>query len=226
LDAHGCLGVGFGGGEPTLHPEFVDVCRNATEKTGLAVTFTTHALRINASLAQALVGSVHFVRVSMDGVGRTYETVRERPFADFLRGLDAVRSIARFGLNVVVNRATVFDLDAVATMAAVVGATELLLLPEQPVRGRGGIDAQSRDRLTRWVVAYNGPVPLAVSEAGASGLPTCDPFPQETGLRAYAHIDASGMLKRTSFTDAGVPVGGRAVMCALEELRTDGVEEL
>src|SRR3954466_16303719 len=27
LDTIGCLGVGFGGGEPTLHPGFPDFCR-------------------------------------------------------------------------------------------------------------------------------------------------------------------------------------------------------
>src|SRR3989339_417715 len=37
LDQNGCLGVGFGGGEPTLHPDFPELCRYAVEETNLAV---------------------------------------------------------------------------------------------------------------------------------------------------------------------------------------------
>src|SRR5438094_984958 len=49
LDDNGCLGVGFGGGEPTLHREFTEICRQTAERTRLAVTFTTHAHRISRS---------------------------------------------------------------------------------------------------------------------------------------------------------------------------------
>src|SRR5689334_18091084 len=42
LDSQGCFGVGFGGGEPTLYPQFVDLCREIHDCTELAVTFTTH----------------------------------------------------------------------------------------------------------------------------------------------------------------------------------------
>jgi MoaA/NifB/PqqE/SkfB family radical SAM enzyme len=219
LDANGCLGVGFGGGEPTLHRRFPDICRYAASETKLAVTFTTHAHRLDERLAAVLAGCVHFVRVSMDGVGRTYEAIRGRPFDAFRRRLDVARTLARFGLNVVVNRQTFPELDAAADLAAEVGATELLLLPEQPVRGGGGIDPATRSALARWVVSYRGPVPLAVSEAGADGLPTCDPLPHETGLRAYAHINAAGNLKRSSFDAVGVSIGDAGLMRALEVLR-------
>ena len=40
IDGAGCLGVGFGGGEPTLHPGFSEICRRVAEETQLAVTFT------------------------------------------------------------------------------------------------------------------------------------------------------------------------------------------
>jgi hypothetical protein len=35
LDAHGCLGVGFGGGEPTLYRRFTELCRYTAQETGL-----------------------------------------------------------------------------------------------------------------------------------------------------------------------------------------------
>lgn len=70
LDESGTIGVGFGGGEPTLHPRFVELCAHTARHTRLAVTFTTHAHRLTERLLTGLTGNVHFIRVSMDGVGR------------------------------------------------------------------------------------------------------------------------------------------------------------
>ena len=220
LDAHGCLGVGFGGGEPTLYRRLPDLCRFAARNTGLAVTFTTHAHRLTDPLVAALAGNVHFVRVSMDGVGRTYESLRRRPFAALLQRLEAIKRLAPFGINFVVNDRTLPDLDAATELAAKIGAAQFLLLPEQPVRGRGGIDDGTRLVLHQWVGRYRGTVPLAVSEVEADGLPTCDPLPGETGLRAYAHIDAMGVLKRSSYESAGVAIGHNGAMEALSVLRS------
>jgi pyruvate-formate lyase-activating enzyme len=219
LDANGCLGVGFGGGEPTLYRRLPEVCAYAAEQTGLAVTFTTHAHRLDDALIAALAGHVHFVRVSMDGVGATYEALRGRPYAALRQRLDTVRALAPFGINFVVNARTLPDLDAALTVAAEAGAAEFLLLPEQPVRGRGGIDDATAHALRRWVTRYRGSVPLTVSEAGSEGLPVYAPIAGESGLRAYAHIDAAGTLKRSSYDLDGVSIGTDGVMRALGRLR-------
>ena len=67
LDENGCLGVGFGGGEPTLYRQFPEICRFATKNTNLAVTFTTHGHNLDEQLLAELRGKVHFLRISMDG---------------------------------------------------------------------------------------------------------------------------------------------------------------
>ncbi|MBU4533435.1 MAG: radical SAM protein [Firmicutes bacterium] len=226
LDANGCLGVGFGGGEPTLYRHLVKLCHYAATQTGLAVTFTTHAHHLDDSLAEALAGAVHFVRISMDGVGATYEAIRGRSFSALRRRFETARRLSPLGINFVVNAQTLPDLDAAATLAAEVGASEILLLPEQPHQGKGGIDAGTFDFLCRWVNLHNGTVPLTVSETGADGLPTCDPLPGETGLCAYAHIDASGRLKTSSYAGNGVVIGDAGVMRALNVLRTTQKEGL
>jgi MoaA/NifB/PqqE/SkfB family radical SAM enzyme len=219
LDANGCLGVGFGGGEPTLYRRLPEVCRSAAQQTRLAVTFTTHAHRLDETLAAALVGNVHFVRVSMDGVGATYEALRGRSFAALRRRLDTVRVLAPFGINYVVNKRTLPDLDVALDLAAETGVAEFLLLPEQPVRGQGGIDPGTALELRRWIARYRGSVPLAVSEAGSDGLPVCAPVAGETGLDAYAHIDATGVLKASSYDLEGVSISSDGVMGALGQLR-------
>lgn len=219
LDVNGCLSVGFGGGEPTLYRHLVELCRYAAQETMLSVSFTTHAYRLDEVLIAKLAGSVHFVRISMDGLGATYEALRGRSFSILRRRLEIVRTLAPFGINYVVNSHTLPDLDAATALAAELGASEFLLLPEQPVRGSGGIDAHTFRELRRWVTYYHGPVPLVVSEAGAEGMPTCNPVTNETGLSAYAHIDANGILKQSSYDCEGVAIGAGGVMQALDVLR-------
>lgn len=225
LDAHGALGVGFGGGEPTLYPEFETLCRHVASKTRLSVSFTTHGHHIGEALADGLRGSVNFVRVSMDGVGETYESIRRRSFPALIDRLKHVQSISRFGINVVVNERTLLDLDEVAIVAADAGACELLLLPQMPVCRVPAIDSSALQGLRGWVDSYRGPLKLCINEASADGFPTCDPLSQETGLRAYAHIDARGMLKASSYAEAGVSLGEGGFLQAFDQLASDLTED-
>jgi len=219
LDENGCMGIGFGGGEPTLYRHLPEICRYAKGRTGLAVTMTTHGHRLNDRLLAELEGNLHFVRVSMDGVGATYEKLRGKPFQVLLHRLDQIGRLFSFGINFVVNRRTISDLEHAVSIAADKGATEFLLLPEQPVGGVGGIDPTTAERLRGWVEAYEGQVPLAVSEAGAEALPTCRPLEAEAGLMAYAHVSASGDLKSSSYDTAGIRIGPEGLIAALDELR-------
>lgn len=221
LDEHGTLGVGFGGGEPTLYPEFVRLCQHAAQKTRLSVSFTTHGHHIDGELAARLRGSVHFIRVSMDGVGATYESIRRRSFAELLDRLEHVRAVSGFGVNVVINQRTLPDLDDVARIAASAGACELLLLPQISVRRAEAISSRSLHELRRWVGEHRGPLRLSINESSSEGFPTCDPLIEERGLRAYAHIDAIGVLKTSSYAEDGIQLGEGGVLQALDQLAHD-----
>ena len=218
LDENGCLGVGFGGGEPTLYRQFSEVCKFAAKSTNLAVTFTTHGHNLDERLVARLFGNVHFLRISMDGVGSTYEALRGRPFSSLLHRIRVARSLAPVGVNYVVNKRTVADLDQAISIASDLGVTEFLLLPEEPVRGTGGIDDETLEKLLRWVDDYAGTIPLTISECQAIGVSVADPFSVEPGLRGFAHIDAKGVLKRTSYDEEGQPVGTSGVIDALRLL--------
>jgi MoaA/NifB/PqqE/SkfB family radical SAM enzyme len=220
LDKNGCLGIGFGGGEPTLHPSFADLCRRAACETDLAVTFTTHGHRIDDTLIKALRGNVHFVRVSVDGLGRTYELIRKKSFATLVSQLERIFTLAPFGINFVVNALTFPELDAAIEFAAEVHATEFLLLPEQPTNGHAGADKLTLQALREWIVSYKGRMPLAISEVAADFGGLYPIFLNEKGLRAYAHIDASGILKRSSYDHDGIAIGSDGVMAALRLLHS------
>lgn len=221
LDEHGTLGVSFGGGEPTLYPEFVRLCQHVAQESRLAVSFTTHGHHVDGELAHQLRGSVHFIRVSMDGVGATYESIRRRSFPELIARLENVRAISRFGVNVLVNERTLLELDDVALVAADAGACELLLLPQVRVRGVEGISSTSLQGLRRWVDSYRGRLKLCINEASAEGFPTCDPLLEERGLHAYAHIDAMGVLRPSSHAEIGVPLDEDGVLQALDRLAHD-----
>lgn len=218
LDANGTIGVGFGGGEPTLYHRFAELCAYTSRNTGLAVTFTTHGHHLDETLLAQLRGNVHFARVSMDGIGTTYERLRGRSFDVLAQRLTALKEIVPFGINYVVNSCTLPDIDSAAEFAERVGASEFLLLPEQAVNGRGGIADETAQKLREWVESYSGGMRLAVSEKGADGMPTSDPFENETGLLAYAHIDADGVLKPSSYALQGTLIDSRGVLIALAEL--------
>ena len=217
LDGAGTIGIGFGGGEPLLFPQLIELCQHSAQNTGLAVSLTTHAHRLSEPLAQALKGNVHFIRVSMDGIGKTYETLRGKPFHKLLEALDRVAEIAPFGINFVVNANTINDLDEAVEIALSAGAQEFLLLPEQPVHGMGGIDDRTMCSLQTWVSAYRKPLRISMSDLSVANFSTCDPFRNETGVRAYAHIDADGTLKRSSYDLNGVPIE-ESIVEALQQL--------
>ena len=185
----------------------------------MAVTFTTHGHRLTESMAEVLSGCVHFLRVSMDGTGGTYEAIRNRSFAVLVDRLQLAREIAPFGVNYVVNAETIGDLDSAAAMAFELGAFELLLLPERPVGTNRGIDTLTGEILFDWI-KRNSQYRLALSKsAHLDGLPVAQPFADEHGLTAYAHIDASGYLRISSFSNEAVQIHS-SLMGAVSELRS------
>lgn len=221
LDEAGSLGLGFGGGEPTAHPELAEVCRAIAEETSLAVSMTTHGHRFDAALADRLRGAVHFIRVSVDGLGVTYEEIRNRPFEALERKLDIVAGVAPFGINCVVTEQTIGELDACLAWAERVGAEELLLLIEQPVGSRPGLPAEAHDRLVTWVAQARPPIRLAVGAMGAvEEMGLADPFGAEPPLEAHAHVDAGARLRSNAYAELSVEITG-SIFEALHELQEE-----
>ncbi|MFE2291961.1 radical SAM protein [Streptomyces sp. NPDC059452] len=219
LDAAGCLGVGFGGGEPTAYRGFAQLCSDIARSTSMAVTFTTHGHRLTPELVESLRGVVHFVRLSVDGVGATYERLRGRPFAAVVQAAGLLGSLAPFGINAVINADTVGELDDLAEFAVKVGASELLLLPEQPTATTPGIGAADAQRLVEWAATARAGVRLAISRTGLEAtLPTAEAVPGECPLDAHMHVDATGVLRPHAYAPTGLSVGD-SIMEAVQALR-------
>lgn len=221
LDAAGSLGLGFGGGEPTAHPELATLCEAIAERTSLAVSITTHGHRFDTALADQLRGSVHFIRVSVDGLGATYEEIRNRPFDALERKVEIVAGVAPFGINCVVTERTIDELDSCLAWAERVGAKELLLLVEQPVGSRPGLPVEAHERLVSWVAQVSPSIRLAVGAMGAvEGMGLADPYGAEPPLEAHAHVDAAARLRPDAYAELSVEVKG-SIVEALHELEEE-----
>ena len=157
----------------------------------------------------------------MDGIHETYEKLRNRPFARLVDAIHRVRDTARFGINTVVNESTVGELDEIADFALKIGSEELLLLPERKTKSAKGIDSRNMSALIKWISSYRGGLRLAASDHSEFGQLTNHPHGKQSDLTEYAHIDACGNLKRSSFDDFGIPIGTGGILCALATLNSD-----
>jgi hypothetical protein len=161
----------------------------------------------------------------MDGIGSTYESIRNRPFDGLLERIYAIGRVTRFGINFVVNSKTIGNLDDAVQLATDLGASQFLLLPAKTAGRESGIDYVTMKQFREWVNRYRGSMPLAVGEGDNEGFPTCDPLSAESGLAAFAHIDASGILKRTSFDKSGIIIRENGVIAAFDKLKKIKHEE-
>ncbi|GAA4430653.1 hypothetical protein GCM10023091_00180 [Ravibacter arvi] len=218
IDRNGSLGVGFGGGEPTIYKDFVELCKYTSTQTSLSVSFTTHGHRVAASMAEQLSGHVHFIRVSMDGLGATYERLRGRSFEQFLSAISILRTIAPFGINYVLNADTVHELKEAIVYAQNLGAREFLILPE--IDKNGGFHPSHLKYLRDFLTDYRGNLPLRINENCTDGMPVADPFKDLDPINAYAFVDARGILKRTSYELGGVDISQGNILYGLEIMRS------
>ena len=219
LDQLGTLAIGFGGGEPTLYPHFSRICEYTANETDLAVTFTTHGHRLTDTLLADLKGNVHFIRISIDGVGATYEKFCGRKFDKLIERIERARQITSLGFNVVINDLTIQELDKVTEIAEKFDISEVLLLPQQATETVKGLSKDSYEQMTKWIEGYGGETRLTISDIGLESNFICNPLSRESGLNAYAHIDALGFLKASSYSNIGQQIGDKSILEALHLLK-------
>ena len=202
LDAFGSFGVGFGGGEPTLYPQFEQLCKEVFSRTKLSISFTTHGHHLTPQFFYALQDSVHFVRISMDGVASTYEELRGRSFDKFLEKLRLLSENVPFGINVVINEKTVLELDRIYQVASDFGARELLFLPQRANLTHDAATCKTMQTLGEWIARYKGHISLLTNQVinGVETICWQNQFPDQE----YAFISARGILKRTSYSENGI----------------------
>lgn len=122
LAAAGCLWLGLTGGEPLVHPGFVEIYRAARSR-GFLVTLLTNGTLLSEDLADLLAGEPPMaVEVSLYGTSaNTYEAVTGRPWA-FEAAMAGIHRLfsrgLRFSLKTTLTRDNAGDLPAMRALAA------------------------------------------------------------------------------------------------------------
>ncbi len=141
-----------------------------------------------------------------------------RSITQLRAALDAIAGDFQWGINTVINQDTIGDLDALVAVAAEHGASGTSPAPGAADRRTTGANEETLRVLQNWVAAYTVPVPLSTSAQAELGVSTADALPKEVGLRSYAHIDASGTARASSYAASGVRIGEDGVIAALQQL--------
>ncbi len=107
LAAYGANALLFSGGEPTVHPRFMDLLERAIAK-GLKVTISTNGTRITPeSAARFKELGVAYVGISLDGIGAVHDQFRgvKGAFEQAVRGFNLCREVGqKTGLRLTLTR--------------------------------------------------------------------------------------------------------------------------
>lgn len=129
--------VDFMGGEPTLHPQILDIVRHASS-IGLRTTIITHGMHLadpERAKAYAAAGIYDFL-VSIHGIGDTVAAIHRRGsdnFAKQMRALDNLRALGiPFRFNCTLIRDNLTQLEAIAELAGEKGARVVNFLTFNP----------------------------------------------------------------------------------------------
>jgi MoaA/NifB/PqqE/SkfB family radical SAM enzyme len=217
FDQLGTLEIAFGGGEPTLFPGLAEVCRRIWTETQLGISITTHGHHLNEELWKSLKGFVSVIRVSIDAPEPLYTAIRGLPLAGPIRNIRRIEEQVPIGVNTVVNAQTLGRLDELAVMVRDLGAVDWLLLPEIE-NGTFTLSDSEWRAPDNWIVAHADALNLRTTTNARPHL--TGPFLLDGAPQDYAHISASGYLRRCSYETGGISLRDQpSMLTALRELR-------
>ncbi|MBI5248442.1 MAG: mycofactocin radical SAM maturase [Desulfomonile tiedjei] len=114
----------IGGGEPFVRSDFMDLMDYAHEK-GIVTCISTNGTMIDDEIARRLAHNLVYIQVSLDGARpQSNDAIRGRgSFRKALRGLECLKKRdIEVSINTVLTRLSILELDALADLAASLGA--------------------------------------------------------------------------------------------------------
>jgi radical SAM protein with 4Fe4S-binding SPASM domain len=174
--SHQVATIAFGGGEPLLRDDLVELATEARD-LGMTPVTTTNGRRVDHASARAL-RAFSQINVSHDGVAGGYVAVRGHPGA--AQAERAIGTLAeagvRTGVNTVITRANLDFLHATALRAAELGAVEMQLIRFKP-GGRGARSYREHALGTDRIAELASIVPALCSVPGLSIRVDCALLP-------------------------------------------------
>ena len=206
LNENGCLGVGFGGGEPLLYPHIEAICRHVHDRTSMACTLTTNGDFIDDRAVEWMKQNVDFVRISTNGDAINYTRIGR-----------LTRDLS-IGINYLLNEKTFKDLENAIKYCAEVGVKEFLLLPQIKTDCCSGVGPEFLSMVDNWLMTAHLPLRVTVSAFASDGMKSVVSIPGDVGVRQYLHISADGLIKTSSVAQSGVEVGKENLIQAIKEV--------
>lgn len=125
--------IALGGGEPLMHPRLVDFVAFATAR-GLVVNLTSNAGLLTPELAQSLrAAGLGQLQLSLNGSVSEIHSQTRPGFEQVQKAIEICRREAlRWGLNVLITRQNLNDLDAILRFAQQWGAYSVNILRPKP----------------------------------------------------------------------------------------------
>jgi molybdenum cofactor biosynthesis enzyme MoaA len=203
LDKLGTFELSLGGGEPTLHPDFTNICKEVWNLTSLGISVTTHGYHLNEKLINEIKETVSFVRVSIDGLGNTYKKMRQKEITPILNNLTLLKGKIPFGINIVISRNTLKDLDGMLKLAIEVGAEEILLLPLVH-NGKFIMRESEWIELDNWVCNNYKNISISINKDARQYLKGPFLFQENELEDSFGYIGANYTFRNNSYIQQGI----------------------
>ncbi len=127
------LQMALGGGEPLLHPRLLDMVRLARQ-SGIVPNLTTNGNLLTVEVAAALKkAGLGQAQISLNGASVETNSATRPNFTAALRAIEACRKAGlRFGLNILLTRSNLPDLEAIIRLGQNRSAATVNLLRPKP----------------------------------------------------------------------------------------------
>ena len=125
--------MALGGGEPLLHPRLLDMVRLARQ-SDIVPNLTTNGNLLTVEVAAALKeAGLGQAQVSLNGASEETNSTTRPNFAGAMAAIEACRTAGlRFGVNFLLTRSSLPDLEAVIRLGQAKGAATVNLLRPKP----------------------------------------------------------------------------------------------
>ena len=137
--------IALGGGEPLLHPRLLDMVRLARQSS-VVPNLTTNGNLLTVEVAAALKeAGLGQAQVSLNGASEKTNAATRPNFAKAMAALEACRAAElRFGINYLLTRSSLPDLEPVVRLGQRMGAATVnLLRPKPPTTEGDWLDRES-----------------------------------------------------------------------------------
>jgi MoaA/NifB/PqqE/SkfB family radical SAM enzyme len=219
LDCNGCLSVGFGGGEPTMYPDLIDLLQYVNQ-TAMASTLTTNG---SASIEYyyEIAKYLDLIRFSIDGFYEVYFKNRKQSFDSIKSKITKISKYVKIGINYLLTDETAEQLTELKKFIENTQPYEILLLPYINSNGTVELSNKSIKLINKWLGENANKYPLCIS---FSGLHTfrfkyleIQELSNRTQSKYFLHVDATKILMRNVFEKNGVTVSD-SIISAIDEL--------